>query len=82
MVTIHPHAAQRAKERGAEETELIETVNEGEQFPAKYGRTGFRKNFSFNAKWNNKSYSTKQIETYCVEENNAWLIITIIVKYF
>ncbi len=83
MVTIHPHAIQRAQERGADKNEIIDTVNEGEQFPAKFDRMGFRKNFPFNNLWNNKQYLTKQIEVYCVEnDNNEWLVITVIVKYF
>ena len=82
LVSIHPHAEKRAKERGAQTDEIIDTVTNGEQFPAKYSRTGFRKNFDFNSNWNNKHYSTKQIEAFCVEENNNWLVITVIVKYF
>lgn len=82
MVNIHPHAAQRAKERGAELNEITDTVTTGEQIPAKFERTGFRKNFDFNSEWNNKHYSTKQIEAYCVKQNNDWLVITVIVKYF
>ena len=82
LVAIHPHAAQRANERGADTEEITDTVKSGEEFPAKLGRTGFRKNFLFNAKWNGKYYATKQIETYCVKEKSKWLVITIIVKYF
>lgn len=82
MVTIHHHAEQRAKERGALTDEIVDTVNAGEQFPAKFDRTGFRKNFDFNSIWNNKHYSTKQIEAYCVEQDTGWLVITVIVKYF
>jgi hypothetical protein len=51
MVRLHPHAKERLIERGATENEVIATVKEGETFPAKYGRTGFRRNFSFNGKW-------------------------------
>jgi len=29
LITIHPHAAQRAKERGAETNEIITTVETG-----------------------------------------------------
>jgi len=46
-VTLHPHARTRLVERGATEAEVIETVRKGERFPAKYGRTGFRRNFPF-----------------------------------
>jgi Domain of unknown function (DUF4258) len=81
-VAIHPHAHQRALERGATIDEITETVEKGEQFPVKYGRTGFRKNFSFNGNWNGTYYLAKQIECYCVKEDNKWLVITVIVKFF
>lgn len=82
MVRLHPHAKERLLERGATEQEVISTVEFGETFPAKYGRTGFRRNFNFNANWRNKHYSTKQIEAYAVQEHNDWIIITIITRYF
>ncbi len=81
-INIHPHAIQRSTERGASLPEIFITVECGEQFPAKYSRAGFRKNFLFNAQWNNKYYATKQIEVYCVKENNDWLVLTVFVKYF
>ena len=47
-VDIHPHARERLAERGATEAEVMATVEGGEQFPAKFGRAGFRRNFAFN----------------------------------
>ena len=82
MVRLHPHAQERLVERGATEYEIISTVQQGEIFPAKYGRTGFRRNFSFDALWRGKHYSTKQIEAYAVREDEDWLIISLIVRYF
>jgi hypothetical protein len=82
MVRFHPHAKERLIERGATENEVIATVKEGETFPAKYGRTGFRRNFSFSGKWREKQYATKQIEAYAVREGNDWLVITVIIRYF
>ena len=81
-VIIHPHALQRLTERGATKSEVIITVKTGEQFIAKYGRVGFRLNFIFNNLWSNKYYVTKQIEVYAVLENQTWIVITVIVKYF
>ena len=81
-IGIHPHAAQRAKERGASEEEIKDTVLNGEAFPAKFDRTGFRMNFAYAQEWNRKFFSTKQIEAYCVRENDQWLVITVLVKYF
>ena len=82
IVKFHPHAKERARERGATEDEIVATVERGEQFPAKHDRTGFRRNFAFNATWNNRWYAAKQIEAYAVEEEGHWLVLTVIVKFY
>jgi len=81
-VSIHHHAASRIIERGATENEIVETVTNGERFPAKFGRTGFRRNFPFSGLWRNRQFRTKQVEAFAVIENDEWLVITVIVKYF
>ena len=81
QVRLHPHAQSRLAERGATEAEVVATVTAGEQFPAKYGRTGFRRNFAFDAEWRGRLYATKQVEAYAVPED-GWLVITVIVRYF
>ncbi|MGO9272744.1 MAG: DUF4258 domain-containing protein [Terriglobia bacterium] len=80
-VRLHPHAVQRLQERGATEEEVVATVREGERFPAKMGRTGFRRNFPFGSEWLGRRYSTKQVEAYAVPER-GWLVITVMVKYY
>jgi hypothetical protein len=70
------------RERGATEEEVRATVKQGEQFPAKFGRTGFRRNFVFDDKWRGKHYRTKQVEVYAIREDLDWLVITIITRYF
>ena len=80
-IRLHPHAKERLAERGATEAEVIAAVREGERFPAKYGWTGFRHNFAFDAEWRGRMYATKQVEAYAVEEE-GWLVITVLVKYF
>jgi hypothetical protein len=80
-VRLHPHAQERLRERGASEAEIIATVQHGERFPAKFGRTGFRRNFPFDGEWQGRRYVTKQIEAFAVDEN-GWLVITVIVKYY
>lgn len=82
MVIISQHTSDRLIERGATESEVITTIEKGEKFPAKYGRYGFRLNFLFNAEWNGKYYTTKQVEVFTVLENNDWIAVTVIVKYF
>jgi hypothetical protein len=81
-VRLHPHAQERLPERGATEDEVKITVEHGEQFPAKLGRTGFRLNFSFDGEWRGKFYNTKQVEAYAVREGDDWLVITFITRYF
>lgn len=51
-------------------------------FLAQFGRTGFKCNFPFNAEWNGKFYTTKKVEVIAVQEEEYWLVITVIVKYF
>lgn len=63
-VTLHPHAKSRLAERGATEAEVVATVAGGEQFPAKFGRVGFRRNFTYQSHWRGKFYATKQITAF------------------
>jgi hypothetical protein len=81
-VEFHPHASERLAERGATEAEAVAAVVGGEQFAAKFGRTGFRRNFSFGGVWRGRRYASKQVEAYGVRQGDDWLVITVIVKYF
>ena len=80
-INIHTHGLQRMLERGATQEEIVATVEQGEQFPAKFGRTGFRRNFIFEGEWNGEFYGTKQLEVIAVPEND-WLVLTVIVRFF
>jgi hypothetical protein len=81
-VRLHQHAIDRLGERGVAEAEVVATVEAGASFPAKFGRTGFRRNFTFNREWRGRKYATKQVEAYAVQEGSDWLVITIIARYF
>jgi len=81
-IHFHPHAQDRIKERGASENEVKSTIEHGEQFPAKFQRTGFRRNFPFDKNWHGKYYKTKQVEVYAIQEGSDWVVITIITRYF
>ena len=81
-VRLHPHATERMEERGATQSEVEVTVGQGEKFPAKFGRTGFRRNFAFDRKWRGAYCGTKQVEAYAVREGDDWLVITVITHYF
>ncbi|QWR78373.1 hypothetical protein [Candidatus Magnetomonas plexicatena] len=82
MIIFHPHAKERLVERGATEQEAILTVQNGEMFIAKFGRTGFRRNFNFAGLWRGKYYEIKQVEVYAVKDDGNWIIVTIITRYF
>ena len=69
-------------ERGASEDEILATIIEGERFPAKFGRQGFRRNFRFDSMWRGRRYAMKQIEVLAARESDDWLVINVIVKYF
>ncbi len=66
-VRLHPHALDRLTERGATEEEVEQAVLGGEQFPAKFGRIGFRRNYAYNRSWRGKTYGTKQVEVFAVQ---------------
>jgi len=79
---IHPHARERMQERGATVDEVSKAINRGERFRAKFGRSGFRKEFLFEDCWKGEFFRTKQLEVFGVEEGEDFLVITVVVKYF
>lgn len=82
LVRFHPNALERMEERGTTKEQVTIVVKDGERFPARFGRTGFRRNFPFDNNWRDKYYRTKQVEAYAVQEGTDWLVITIITRYF
>jgi hypothetical protein len=81
-IRIHPHAVERMSERGATEREVLETIQNGEQFPAKFGRMGFRRNFLFEKVWQGRIYATKQVEVLAVREDDDWIVIAVVTRFF
>jgi hypothetical protein len=81
-IRIHPHAQERMIERGTNEEEVISTVERGERFPAKFERSGFRRNFQHDGMWRGKYYANKQLEVYATPEGDDWIIIIVIAGYY
>jgi hypothetical protein len=81
-IEIHPHAKERIFERGIESEEIVETIEKGERFAAKFGREGFRKNFPFAGFWRGRQYEMKQVEVYAVRESDSYVVITALAKYY
>jgi hypothetical protein len=73
---------ERMLERGASEQEIGATISQGERFPAKFGRVGFRRNFPFEGLWRGRPCNTKPVEAYAVQEGGDWLVITVITRFF
>ena len=48
-VEIHPHALERATERGTTAEEIVDAVENGESFLVKHGRTGLEEQLSLTA---------------------------------
>jgi Domain of unknown function (DUF4258) len=81
-VRIIPHARERMAERGATEDEVVATVLGGEAIPAKFGRLGFRRNFRYGSLWRGRLYATKQLEVFAVEEDDSFVVVTVITRFF
>jgi hypothetical protein len=82
MVRLHPHALERLSERGVTEDEVVATVQAGESFPAKFGRTSFRRNFRFDSIWRGRHYATKEVEAFAIHEGEDWLVLTVVTRYY
>jgi len=81
-ILIHPHARERMDERETTEDEVRVTISQGDKFPAKFGRIGFKRDFPFESKRDGKFFRIKQVVVYGVEEGENILVITVVVKYF
>jgi hypothetical protein len=78
---VHPHARERMRER-RHRGGSRGCIRDGERFSAKFGRQGFRRNFHFGNTWLGRNFAMKQVEAIGVREDDDWLVISVIVKYF
>ncbi len=76
------HALQQMAHRGATEGEVVAAVRNGGWGPAGSGRQDSRLDFSFDATWNGKYYTTKQVRPVFVEERDEIVVVTVYVYYF
>ena len=81
-VRLHPYARLRLAERGVTEAEVVGTVETRVRSAAKFGRTRFRRDFSYGAEWRGRRYGTKRVDAFAVEEVDGWLVITAVARYF
>ena len=81
-VEFSKHSLLQMKERGASQEEVFRAIEQGEEFPVKKGRKGYRLNLAFNKKWGAKKYKTKQMIPIVAEEKDKLIIVTVYVFYF
>jgi hypothetical protein len=80
-IQIDPHTLERAEERGTDENEIMDVIHTGFTIPAKYGRTGKARVYSFKQMRLNKYYEQKRVEVYYNIEGNKIITVTVYVFY-
>ncbi len=81
-IILNDHILTRMQERKVTEREVHQTILEGESYQAALGRVAFRRNFIYNDLWRGKHYGTKQVEVIAVQENDAWIGVTVVSRFF
>jgi len=81
-VRLSGHAQQQLRSRGTTEPEVIEAIRTEPWQPAELGKLECRKDFVYNAMWNQRHYETKQVRPVFVEEPGEIVVVTVYVYYF
>ncbi|MCF8083339.1 MAG: DUF4258 domain-containing protein [Deltaproteobacteria bacterium] len=80
-IQIDPHTLERAAERGATESEIIDVIRTGFSIPSKHGRSGKAKVFPYDRNRGRKFYAQKRIEVIYLYEQNTIVTVTVYVFY-
>jgi len=81
-VVLSTHARQRLKERGTDESEVRQAVQNGARTPAREGRIWCRLNFEFKSTWQGKYYAVKQVAPVIVENPDRIVVVTVYTFFF
>jgi len=76
-IRLSGHARQQLARRGATEAEIVQTIRSAVWQPAELGKQECRMDFPYNALWNGKRYSVKQVRPIFVEEEEEIVVITV-----
>ena len=76
------HARDQLQYRGATEEEVIKTIRTSPWEAAEQGRMEAKKDFTFEAAWNKKTYATKRVRPIFVEEEERVVVVTVYVYYY
>ena len=80
-IHIDPHTLERAEERGTNEDEIRDVIENGLPIPAKYERYGKAKIYTFNQERHGRYYEQKRVEVIYTIEGNQIITVTVYVFY-
>jgi hypothetical protein len=78
---IDAHTLERAAERGANESEILDVIETGIIIDAKCGRIGKAKVFEFNRERHGRFYDQKRVEVFYLMEGELAITVTVYVFY-
>ncbi|HLW88025.1 MAG TPA: hypothetical protein VKR57_05995 [Terriglobales bacterium] len=78
-IRISGYALQQLRFRGTTESEVVATIRTSPRSPAENGRPERHKDWLFDAPWNGRHYSIKQVRPVFVEESNEIVVVSVYV---
>jgi len=81
-IRLSGHASGYKTRRGFTEAEVVETIRTMTWEPTQGNRLETKKDFPYNALWNGKMYTTKQVRPIFVDEETEIVVITVYTYFF
>jgi hypothetical protein len=80
-IRIDPHTLERAEERGTNEEEIKDVIENGFSIPAKHGRLGKAKIYDFKQERLNKFHEQKMVKVIYILAKDVIVTVTVYVFY-
>ena len=81
-ITFSQHALRRLGDRGTDEQEVRQAIQDGRREPVHSGRFLCRLNVQFNAQWQGTFYAVKQVAPVVVETSEEIIVVTVYTFFF
>lgn len=81
-IRLSGHALEQLQFRGTSTEEVIDSIRTAPWQPAELGRSECRRDYAYDAVWNNKHYQTKQVRPIFVEEESEIVVITVYTYFY
>jgi hypothetical protein len=81
-ILLSGHARLRARQRGATDSEITETIRESAWVGAGRGRKECQRDFVFGREWNGQFYATKRVRPIFLDHAQEIVVVTVYVYYF